>query len=459
MLCPYCGKEIAEEEKVCPECGKALPQAEAIAADLAVQEAQEVQEVQEAQEAAAQEPALPAPYVTQAPEKVCELPEVPQVKHGHSEVGRDVFFTVVILALVALLMWGVYKVIHEPEPTPADGATVMQPVTDLARNRGKTGRKVAGADNIVAETDDIQLTNQEFIYFYWDSFYSLYSSYGDYLSMYLDFNVPFDQQSFSPTQTWNEYFTDTAFESWIQMKTLCAEAQVAGYTLSEEDQAYVDSTIPTLEGYAASSGYASTDAYLQNLFDPSSDAESYAAYIADSVLASSYASSRYDAIYEEVADPNAKGQNCVNVRHILIQPQEGTDIPDDAAARAKAEEVLAMWLQNPTAEYFAQLAETYSTDDGSNTNGGLYEDVRPGMMVTAFNDWCFDPLRQVGDSGIVLTDYGYHVMYLDSFSDTVYGDPNETAAQEAYTQWLEELFGGLEYQTHPEKIVFTRKTK
>ena len=32
-------------------------------------------------------------------------------------------------------------------------------------------------------------------------------------------------------------------------------------------------------------------------------------------------------------------------------------------------------------------------------------------MVAAFNDWCFDPERQVGDTGLVKTNYGYHVMY------------------------------------------------
>ena len=32
-------------------------------------------------------------------------------------------------------------------------------------------------------------------------------------------------------------------------------------------------------------------------------------------------------------------------------------------------------------------------------------------MVQAFNDWCFDADRQVGDTGIVKTNYGYHIMY------------------------------------------------
>ena len=33
------------------------------------------------------------------------------------------------------------------------------------------------------------------------------------------------------------------------------------------------------------------------------------------------------------------------------------------------------------------------------------------MMVPTFNDWCFDAGRKPGDSGIVETDFGYHIMY------------------------------------------------
>ena len=32
-------------------------------------------------------------------------------------------------------------------------------------------------------------------------------------------------------------------------------------------------------------------------------------------------------------------------------------------------------------------------------------------MVEEFNDWCFDAARKPGDTGIVETPYGYHVMY------------------------------------------------
>ena len=69
-----------------------------------------------------------------------------------------------------------------------------------------------------------------------------------------------------------------------------------------------------------------------------------------------------------------------------------------------------MWQTNPTVDYFTELCAEYS-GDGTKDSGGLCEEVAPGDMVTEFNDWCFDPARQVGDSGIVKTQYGYHIMY------------------------------------------------
>ena len=44
----------------------------------------------------------------------------------------------------------------------------------------------------------------------------------------------------------------------------------------------------------------------------------------------------------------------------------------------------------------------------------------PGQMVTEFNDWCFDESRQPGDTGIVKTSYGYHIMYFSSTGEHAY---------------------------------------
>ena len=122
----------------------------------------------------------------------------------------------------------------------------------------------------------------------------------------------------------------------------------------------------------------------------------------------------------------------VNVRHILVPYEGGTTgengqktytDEEKAAAKTKAEELLAQFTSGETTEdAFAALAKENSTDGGSKENGGLYEDVYPGQMVRNFNDWCFDESRKPGDTGIVESDYGVHVMYFVGDSETTYRD-------------------------------------
>ena len=116
----------------------------------------------------------------------------------------------------------------------------------------------------------------------------------------------------------------------------------------------------------------------------------------------------------------------VNVRHILIVPEEKNDdgtYTDAAwtAAEQKAQSLLDEWKAGEhTEDSFAFLAAENSADTGSASNGGLYEEVYPGQMVDAFDAWCFDAARQPGDTGIVKTEYGYHVMYFSSVCEHPY---------------------------------------
>lgn len=103
----------------------------------------------------------------------------------------------------------------------------------------------------------------------------------------------------------------------------------------------------------------------------------------------------------------------VNVRHVLFL---FSSFKTEDEAKARAEELLAEFERGDrTREAFAALAEQYSEDPGSQNNGGLYENVCLGDMVEPFESWCFDPSRTEGDTGIVKTSYGYHVMFLDGF--------------------------------------------
>lgn len=111
-----------------------------------------------------------------------------------------------------------------------------------------------------------------------------------------------------------------------------------------------------------------------------------------------------------LAKPALAEYDSVNVRHILLTTDTYETID---AARAKGEELLAQWKAGEaTADAFGALAAEFSEDGAEN---GLYENVRKGDMVAAFNDWIFTEGRAAGDTGIVETEYGIHVMYMDGF--------------------------------------------
>ena len=138
----------------------------------------------------------------------------------------------------------------------------------------------------------------------------------------------------------------------------------------------------------------------------------------------------------------------VNVRHILVKAEADEDgnYSDEAkeAAQKRAEEILAEYEAGPkTEESFAALAEEYSEDTGSNTNGGLYENVYRGQMVKEFEDFCFAE-HKPGDTGIVYGESGsyagYHVMYYVGEGQLYSSYLAETELRsEAMTNWSAEL--------------------
>ena len=84
-------------------------------------------------------------------------------------------------------------------------------------------------------------------------------------------------------------------------------------------------------------------------------------------------------------------------------------------AKAKADGLLAQVNANPAS--MAMLAMTNSDDQGSKMNGGVYDNVAPGQMVKPFNDFLFN--NPIGKTGVVETDYGFHVMKVEGKNDAV----------------------------------------
>ena len=147
---------------------------------------------------------------------------------------------------------------------------------------------------------------------------------------------------------------------------------------------------------------------------------------------------------------NDNEMKMVNVRHILkaftggtTDAQGNTVYSEGSVQKAKEaiEKVQATWVDGGMGEdAFAQLALTESDDDGSALNGGLYEDVYPGQMVPAFNDWCFEEGRAAGDYGIVKTEYGYHLIYFAGHSNVTFRNfmIENTLHNTEFNEWYKE---------------------
>lgn len=239
-------------------------------------------------------------------------------------------------------------------------------------------------------------------------------------------------------------------------ETDAVETEIAeSETLSEEEQAAKEAEEEAVKAAAMEEAKAKADEMLTQVTDESSFSPLYADYATDNtvefektnvkksavsptavaewlfdnarqagdktVIEDSTNNAYYVVYFKERYLDHAK---TVDVRHILIRADAETtdDMTDEekttaeenakSEAKKKAEDVYEEWKNgDATEDSFAALANTYSEDTGSNTNGGLYEAVTQGQMVTSFNDWIFDVARKPGDTDIVESEYGYHIMY------------------------------------------------
>lgn len=143
-------------------------------------------------------------------------------------------------------------------------------------------------------------------------------------------------------------------------------------------------------------------------------------------------------------------------RHILINAEDtdgdGTFSNEEvSAAETRAHEIMAEWEESgATEDAFAAMANLYSEDTGSNTNGGLYEDVFKQQMVAPVNDWVFAETTQPGDSAVVVYNEGgnytgAHVLYYVGEGDMNYADTLADASlrNETFNAWCEELEAAL----------------
>ena len=324
-----------------------------------------------------------------------------------------------------------------PATIPADG----KPDDETAKGTytASDADVIAAKDTVVAKVGDKTLTNSQLQMFYWTEVRNFLSSYGAYASMLgLDRTKSLDVQTCAMADTpctWQQFFLASALNTWRNYQAAAAEAEKNGYQLDAEMQVQLDSAVENLEATAEMYGFESAEALLKSDVGPGADLEDDQHFLNLYYTGSMYFSDLcekdvptdqevedyFTANEEAYAESGLTRDNkTVDVRHVLIMPEGATsenirtETFEDAAwesSRQKAEELLKQFEQGDKSEdSFAELAKAHS-QDGSAASGGLYSGVQEGQLVQAFNDWCFDDIRQPGDYGLVKTAFGYHLMF------------------------------------------------
>ena len=381
--------------------------------------------------------------------------EQPKKAAGDKRSPMEIVIAVVaVVLIVAVLVAAVVSGVGET--TGGDGATDSSEVETTASTVPADGnhddvtckgsytvsdeQAAADAAKVIGTMGDQQMTNADLQIYYWMQVVSFLNEYSYFAtSLGLDYTQPLDTQMaiMEDNWTWQQYFLQCGLETWNAYEALAQEAVAAGFDQQSEDyQTYAASVRAEVEASAMNYGFASIDEMLVSYVGTGSNEDAYIDYMQTYYLGYLY----YNALLEQMLPTDAEIEayfesnaaayaesgldketgNYIDVRHILIMPQGGTTGEDGEttyseeeweAARVEAQGILDMWLEGEaTEESFGALANEYSFDSDG-TDGGLYTDVYEGQMVTAFNDWCFDEARVVGDYGLVMTEYGYHVMY------------------------------------------------
>lgn len=363
----------------------------------------------------------------------------------------------VLAALAALLFFGLDldflkktpattpPVTEQGQQNPVEDITEQTPEVEPYESEvdfsGDEESTKTNLEAVVATVNGKSLTNR-LLQFYFNLEVSNFvnANYSYLTELGFDYSRPLNEQKcYDADMSWEAYFVVKAITAWQQYEAVRAMAESEGFKLSDEKLAEIAQIEETMEKYAEEAKAESVDKWLQSNFLAEITKEEYMAYTELMAICTEYVLQKtgkeptleeMETYYNEnisyFDDMNVTMNSgpLVDVRHILLQPEGTVDGSDTSACTkeawdaclTKAEELLQQWKDSGATEAkFAELANANSADGGSNTTGGLYQNISAEtQFVEPFLLWAIDDKRQVGDTGIVKTDFGYHIMYFSA---------------------------------------------
>ena len=352
----------------------------------------------------------------------------------------------------------------EPEATTLPDGN-PEDVTCKGSYSASNVEALSNAHNVVATIGETQLTNAQLQIYYWMAV-NTYRAEDHEIAP--DWEEELDTQLCPLTDeaiSWQQHFLRSALNTWHthQAAVLLSENTTfatedaykiiekkhkeniseetayldvlygynAKYAIDPQHQAHLDQLENKLETMAEEAGYESLSDLVKEMAGMGTTPEylfNYAqlankGYMFLSTLSYHLETSKsditayYDAHAEEytAAGITADSGKSVTIRHILVAG-------DSESSKSTAQNYLSKWKKYANESYFGELAYQVSDDTATNKSGGLYYNLYKGQLTGELNDWCFDSARKPGDTAVVKSDAGYHVVYFQSATDRWYAE-------------------------------------
>lgn len=256
---------------------------------------------------------------------------------------------------------------------------------------------------------------------------------GAMLSAYggMDLTADFEQDMYSNTMTWKDYFDELTMDNLTRSKALKAAADAAGFTYdTTEDYKQFEED---LEKAATNSGISQAQ-YLKDYYGPYATKSRISEYLKESMRINAY----YNQKMEELAPTedeikayyaeNKDDYDSVDYRVVMINAELPTE-PTELADPVEGEVTEDTYYQPSEAEIEKAMADAKVLAEEALTtvakDGELQQNVKKASEVALVREWLFDSARKAGDTTI-LEDVNGNKYYVLAFEKR-YLDETPTA--------------------------------
>ncbi len=270
--------------------------------------------------------------------------------------------------------------------------------------------------------------------YYSSGYMDFVNQYGDYISYFLDTSKSLSEQYYDEEsgETWSDYFMNSAKESLTWAYTMYDKAVAEGYSLSDDEKAYIDANVDAYKDAATNYGYGSVNGYLSAYFGNGVNEKTYRDFLKTQLIANDYyqdllesfsfTDEDKEAYYAENADKydtvtleysyirgtaDAHTETDENGEEVTVDPTEEENAAAMEAARAQAADLL---------DGGREAMEAYdlrAINDNSKASISY-------LLPEDAGDWAYDTSRQEGDMKIFETNAAVYVVRFISRNNNDY---------------------------------------